>query len=107
MNLALRSTRRSAQLPDFPWDTLAAAKARAQAHPDGIVDLSIGTPVDATPDIARQHAAYDDPEPDDVWPEASLRAGWAVPNLGRVISGHGGILGLSRPELDRTSGGSR
>jgi succinyldiaminopimelate transaminase len=54
VNLALPRTRRSAELPDFPWDTLSAAKARAQAHPDGIVDLSIGTPVDPTPDIARQ-----------------------------------------------------
>ncbi|MDO5513102.1 succinyldiaminopimelate transaminase [Corynebacterium sp.] len=34
------------RLPDFPWDTLAAAKATAQAHPDGIVNLSVGTPVD-------------------------------------------------------------
>ena len=57
MNLALRRTRRSAQLPDFPWDTLAPAKARAQAHPDGIVDLSVGTPVDPRPDIARQALA--------------------------------------------------
>lgn len=38
-----------AGLPDFPWDTIAAAKATAAAHADGIVDLSIGTPVDATP----------------------------------------------------------
>ena len=38
-----------AGLPDFPWDTIAAAKATAAAHPDGIVDLSVGTPVDATP----------------------------------------------------------
>lgn len=36
-----------ARLPDFPWDTLDAAKERAQAHPDGIVNLSVGTPVDA------------------------------------------------------------
>lgn len=36
----------SASLPEFPWDTLADAKARAGAHPDGIVDLSVGTPVD-------------------------------------------------------------
>ena len=57
--------------------------------------------------LARQHAAYDDAEADDVWPEASRRAGSDIPNLGRVISGHGGILGLPRPELDRTSGGSR
>ncbi|MDX6233145.1 MAG: hypothetical protein QOH68_2149, partial [Nocardioidaceae bacterium] len=43
----------SAKFPDFPWDTLAAAKARASAHPGGLVDLSIGTPVDPTPDVAR------------------------------------------------------
>ncbi|GGC69248.1 succinyldiaminopimelate transaminase [Hoyosella rhizosphaerae] len=33
-------------LPDFPWDSLADAKSLAQSHPDGIVDLSVGTPVD-------------------------------------------------------------
>lgn len=38
--------RRSASLPDFPWDLLAPAKAVAAAHPGGLVDLSIGTPVD-------------------------------------------------------------
>lgn len=43
----------SARLPDFPWDSLAEAKASAQAHPDGIVDLSIGTPVDPTPEVVR------------------------------------------------------
>jgi succinyldiaminopimelate transaminase len=36
----------SASLPDFPWDTLAQAKALASAHQGGIVDLSVGTPVD-------------------------------------------------------------
>ncbi|WP_165164366.1 succinyldiaminopimelate transaminase [Corynebacterium qintianiae] len=35
------------QLPDFPWDTIADVKERAAAHPDGIVDLSVGTPVDS------------------------------------------------------------
>lgn len=35
-----------AQLPDFPWDTIADVKELAAAHPDGIVDLSVGTPVD-------------------------------------------------------------
>ncbi|GAA4421755.1 succinyldiaminopimelate transaminase [Georgenia halophila] len=42
-----------AALPDFPWDSLAPAKARARAHPGGIVDLSVGTPVDPTPAVAR------------------------------------------------------
>ena len=44
----------AADLPDFPWDTLAAAKATATAHPDGIVDLSVGTPVDPTPEVGRR-----------------------------------------------------
>lgn len=33
-------------LPDFPWDTISGAKEKAASHPDGIVDLSVGTPVD-------------------------------------------------------------
>lgn len=33
-------------LPTFPWDTLAEAKDTAAAHPGGLIDLSIGTPVD-------------------------------------------------------------
>jgi len=41
----------SAGLPDFPWDLLEPAKARASAHPDGLVDLSIGTPVDPVPAV--------------------------------------------------------
>jgi succinyldiaminopimelate transaminase len=50
-------------LPDFPWDTLASAKALAAAHPGGIVDLSVGTPVDPTPDLGQQAlaAAADSP----------------------------------------------
>ena len=46
-----------AGLPDFPWDTLATAKAVASAYPGGIVDLSIGTPVDPTPEVARRALA--------------------------------------------------
>jgi succinyldiaminopimelate transaminase len=40
-------------LPDFPWDRLAPLAATARAHPGGIVDLSVGTPVDPTPPILR------------------------------------------------------
>ncbi|MCY1140706.1 succinyldiaminopimelate transaminase [Actinoplanes sp. Pm04-4] len=47
----------SAALPDFPWDLLEPAKARAAAHPDGIVDLSVGTPVDPVPPVIRQALA--------------------------------------------------
>ena len=44
----------SSKLPDFPWDLLEPAKAVAAAHPGGIVDLSIGTPVDSVPGFIRQ-----------------------------------------------------
>lgn len=44
----------AARLPAFPWDTIADATARARAHPEGVCDLSVGTPVDPTPDLARQ-----------------------------------------------------
>ena len=37
----------------FPWDTLAAAAATARAHPGGIVDLSVGTPVDPVAPVIR------------------------------------------------------
>ncbi|WP_159793993.1 succinyldiaminopimelate transaminase [Puerhibacterium puerhi] len=37
----------------YPWDTLADVTATARSHPGGLVDLSIGTPVDPTPDVVR------------------------------------------------------
>ena len=53
----------SGRLPDFPWDALQAAGARAREHPDGLVDLSVGTPVDPTPEVVRTAlgAAADSP----------------------------------------------
>jgi succinyldiaminopimelate transaminase len=42
------------QLPDFPWDTLADVSARARAHPEGIVNLSVGTPVDPVPAVIQE-----------------------------------------------------
>lgn len=40
-------------LPDFPWDSLAEDAALARRHPGGIVDLSVGTPVDPVPEVIR------------------------------------------------------
>ena len=53
----------ASKLPGFPWDRLAPAAARAAAHPDGIADLSIGTPVDPVPAViqAALSAAADSP----------------------------------------------
>jgi succinyldiaminopimelate transaminase len=56
MSTAARTSLAS-RLPAFPWDALTAAKQRAAAHPGGIVDLSVGTPVDPTPDSVQQALA--------------------------------------------------
>ncbi|HEY2832429.1 MAG TPA: succinyldiaminopimelate transaminase [Sporichthyaceae bacterium] len=42
-------------LPDFPWDRLSPVKdaAIAAAGADGLVDLSVGTPVDPAPAVVR------------------------------------------------------
>ena len=48
---------RPLDLPEFPWDQLAPAKARAAEHPGGICDLSVGTPVDDTPSFIRDALA--------------------------------------------------
>lgn len=47
----------SASLPEFPWDTLADAAMEARTHPDGIVDLSVGTPVDPVAPVIRDALA--------------------------------------------------
>ena len=39
------------KLPDFPWDALAPYGVIARKHPEGAIDLSVGTPVDATPEF--------------------------------------------------------
>lgn len=44
-------------LPDYPWDTLTPYREQAARHPGGTVDLSIGTPVDPTPELIREALA--------------------------------------------------
>lgn len=42
---------------DYPWDAVAPYAERAGAHPGGLVDLSIGTPVDPTPPLIQRALA--------------------------------------------------
>ena len=51
------SADRWSKLPDFPWDSLAPFAEIARSHPDGIIDLSVGTPVDPTPTVVQQALA--------------------------------------------------
>lgn len=50
-------------LPDYPWEAMAPYLAKASEHPDGAVNLSIGTPVDPTPALIQEalKAAADAP----------------------------------------------
>ena len=45
------------ELPEYPWDAMAPYVAKAKAHPGGAIDLSIGSPVDPTPEVIREALA--------------------------------------------------
>ncbi len=49
--------RRPLDLPEFPWDALIPLAERARQHPGGMVDLSVGSPVDPTPQVVRDALA--------------------------------------------------
>ena len=42
------------RLPEYPWDELAPIAEKARAFPGGVVDLSIGTPVDPVPEVIKE-----------------------------------------------------
>src|SRR5579884_907074 len=80
----------SARLPQFPWDRLKPYAAKADAHPGGRVDLSVGTPVDATPETVRRalSAAADSPGYPTTHGTARLReaaSGWMLRALGVAV----------------------
>jgi len=85
------------KLPDFPWDALAPYGAIAKKHPQGAIDLSVGTPVDPTPEFiqsAFQEAANSPSYPVTVGtPELrDAITAWAKKYLG--ASGDFGVLPL-------------
>jgi len=43
----------ASRLPAYTWDRIAPLREKAGLHPDGPVDLSMGTPVDPVPDLIR------------------------------------------------------
>ncbi|NEE00525.1 succinyldiaminopimelate transaminase [Phytoactinopolyspora halotolerans] len=85
-------------LPAFPWDSLVPYRERAHAHPDGLVDLSVGTPVDPTPQVAREAlaAAADAPGYPTTQGTAAVRAaaaGWLRRRFGiGTVDPDGGVL---------------
>ncbi|GAA5124375.1 bifunctional succinyldiaminopimelate transaminase/glutamate-prephenate aminotransferase [Alloalcanivorax gelatiniphagus] len=87
----------SERLPDFPWDRLTTYAATARAHPDGVCDLSVGTPVDPTPAVVQEalRAASDSPGyPTTIGLEATRRAAvdWLARRHGVTGLGLDGVL---------------
>lgn len=69
----------ASRLPAFPWDQLAEAKKQASRHPGGLIDLSVGTPVDRVPAAVRAAlaAASDSPGYPPTYGTAALRASYS------------------------------
>jgi aspartate/methionine/tyrosine aminotransferase len=71
----------ASRLPAFTWDRIAPLRVKAGLHPDGLVDLSMGTPVDPVPGLIREAlaGASDAPGYPATWGTPRLRsaaAGW-------------------------------
>lgn len=87
----------SDRLPTFPWDKLEPYKKTATAHPDGIVDLSVGTPVDPVPELIQKALidAADSPGYPTVWGTPALRdaiTSWVERRLGAREVTHRHVL---------------
>ena len=87
----------SGRLPDFPWDKLTTYAATARAHPDGVCDFSVGTPVDPTPAVVQDalRAAADAPGyPTTIGLEATRQAAidWLARRHGVTGLGLDGVL---------------
>jgi succinyldiaminopimelate transaminase len=81
----------AAQLPAFTWDRIAPLAEKASLHPDGPVDLSIGTPVDPVPEVIRAALAEASNSPGypATWGTARLRsaaADWLRRSADVVVS---------------------
>lgn len=89
------------QLPDFPWDRLIPFKERATEHEHGLVDLSVGTPVDPTPPAVQRALAdaADAPGYPTVWGTPELRSA-----IGRYLERRAGSVPLTDDHVLPTIG---
>jgi succinyldiaminopimelate transaminase len=77
----------ASRLGEYPWDELAPLRDKARGFPGGLVDLSVGTPVDPVPPAVRRalSAAADAPGYPSTAGTGQLRsaaAGWLSRRLG-------------------------
>ena len=70
----------ASRLPAYTWDRIAPLRDKARLHPGGLVDLSMGTPVDPVPDLIRDALAQASNAP-------GYPATWGTPRLRAAASG--------------------
>jgi succinyldiaminopimelate transaminase len=70
----------AARLPAFTWDRIEPLREKAIHHPNGPVDLSMGTPVDPVPDVVRGALARASNSP-------GYPATWGTPRLRSAAAG--------------------
>ena len=63
------------RLPEYPWQKLNPFRVVAAQHPDGAIDLSVGNPIDPTPELIQRalDSASDSPGYPTTWGDAVTR----------------------------------
>jgi succinyldiaminopimelate transaminase len=69
------------RLPEYPWQKLKPYREQAAKHPLGLIDLSVGNPIDPTPAVIQEalDGASDSPGYPTTWGDEKTRtaiAGW-------------------------------
>jgi succinyldiaminopimelate transaminase len=70
----------ASRLAAYTWDRIAPLREKATLHPDGLVDLSMGTPVDPVPGVIRAALAEASNAP-------GYPATWGTPRLRAAAAG--------------------
>lgn len=89
------------RLPDYPWQKLIPYRELASGHPEGLIDLSVGSPVDPTPQVVQEAllAASNAPGYPSTWGSTELRNA-----IAQWYSRRRGVPGLAIDEVMPTIG---
>jgi succinyldiaminopimelate transaminase len=89
------------RLPEYPWQKLNPYRELATSHPEGLIDLSVGSPVDPTPEVVQKAllAASNAPGYPSTWGSPELRAA-----IAQWYARRRGVEGLSIDQVMPTIG---
>ena len=64
------------RLPEYPWQKLKPFREKAAQHCEGLIDLSVGNPIDPTPEVIQKalDGASDSPGYPTTWGDVKARA---------------------------------